>query len=204
MAFIPVPGVTQVEQIFEYSSSRIEMVHHYLSDTPPTQAQWELLHLALRTDWVNTLNAVVAPTLVWVETKFTDLTTATSATYTTTTNLPTAGASASSQLPNNCALVMTKRTANRGRSFRGRSYIPGLTEAVVNGNSVLGTFTAPALAFFVAALNYAVTGNVFNMGVVSRFSNGVPRAPGIITPITNFTFDTVVDSQRRRLPGRGQ
>lgn len=203
MPYIPVPGVSQVEQIFEYNGQRIEMVHHYSNQAEPLQAHWEAMHVLMRTDWSNTLIAVLAPTLVWVETKFTDLSTQTGQTYTTSTSLPFPGASASAQLPNNCALVITKRTALRGRSFRGRSYMPGLTEAVVTGNSVLSTFLTPALNFFNAALSYAVTGNEFNMVVVSRFSEGAPRITGISTPVTNFTADTVVDSQRRRLPLRG-
>jgi len=203
MAFIPVPSVSQVEQIFDYNGQTVEMVHHYRHDVTPTIAAWESVHAQLLVDWNNTIRPVIAPTLVWVSTKFTDLTTAIAATYTTVTSLPNAGTSASPQLPNNVALVMTKRTANRGRSYRGRSFIPGLTEAVVTGNSVLSTFTTPALAFFVAALNYTGSGIVFDMCVVSRFTENAPRGSGINTLITNFTFDTVVDSQRRRLPLRG-
>jgi hypothetical protein len=47
--------------------------------------------------------------------------------------------------------------------------------------------------------------------VVSRFSgvdaNGdpIPRAAGVTTPITSvLVVDNIVDSQRRRLPGRGR
>ena len=203
MPFIPAPLVSQVEMIFQYSGSTIEMVHHYKSDTAPTIAEWEALHVLLRADWLGACNAIMAPTLVWDITKFTDLTTISSPSYSTTTSLPLAGTSASAQLPNNCAMVVTKRTALRGRSYRGRSYVPGLTELHVTGNSILSGFTTPVINFFIGAQSYTVLGNVYNMVVLSRFTEGAPRIVGEATPVSNFTFDTTVDSQRRRLPGRG-
>jgi len=47
--------------------------------------------------------------------------------------------------------------------------------------------------------------------VASRFSGvdgdgkPIPRTAGVVTPISNvIVVDRVLDSQRRRLPGRGQ
>lgn len=204
MPFIPSPNTVQFEQIFTYSGSTIEMVHHYQFEVTPTTADCEAMHVQARTDWSNTLIAELPSTLVWIQSKFTDLTTQTGFVYITATSLPFAGASASAQLPNNCAVVVTKRTAKRGRSFRGRSYMPGLTEENVNANSVLSTFTTPVLNFFNSIRDLPTTGNPVVMVVLSRIQNGVPLAQGVVTPVTNFTVDTVVDSQRRRLPLRGQ
>jgi hypothetical protein len=41
--------------------------------------------------------------------------------------------------------------------------------------------------------------------VVSRYSNGQPRAVGVATPVTSaLLVDTRVDTQRRRLVGIGE
>jgi hypothetical protein len=40
--------------------------------------------------------------------------------------------------------------------------------------------------------------------VLSTVHAGAPRVPPILTPITGVAIDSTLDSQRRRLPHRGQ
>lgn len=46
-----------------------------------------------------------------------------------TTGLPQAGGTAGDEMPHQIACVVSIRTAYAGRSYRGRNYFPGLTEA---------------------------------------------------------------------------
>ena len=48
-----------------------------------------------------------------------------------------------------------------------------------------------------------VTLDPWSMVVVSRYENNAPRAEGIATLVDRLSSDGVIDSQRRRLPGRG-
>ena len=66
------------------------------------------------------------------EAYYTDLTSATAPTYTRTSGLPIDGSATNDALPANCALCISHRTNGRGRSSRGRTYIAGIPEDIVN------------------------------------------------------------------------
>jgi len=124
---------------------------------------------------------------------------------------PVAGSAAGFPLPNNDSYVITFNTAARGRSGRGRNYILGLTTSdQLTANTVTSGFRTGLLAYY-TALKALASENGAEMVVVSRFSgvdadgDPIPRAEGVARAITSFsTADTTLDSQRRRLPGRGQ
>jgi hypothetical protein len=114
--------------------------------------------------------------------------------------------------PNNVAATISFRTGIAGRSFRGRNYIPGIPNPVVT----LNTLDSGWMDSMVAAYNGLLPGGGvlpggWIWGVLSQFSgvdglgHPIPRAFGVFTPIVNSLFvDATVDSQRRRLPGRGK
>lgn len=117
--------------------------------------------------------------------------------YTFVPITPIAGTNASPGLPGNVALCVSLRTALAGRRFRGRKYFSGWTEADVVGNLV----DAGAVADIVAACNAFIAGMI---------TDGVPLTIVSYTGLTNVNVvnavcvDNYVDSQRRRLPGRGR
>jgi hypothetical protein len=107
--------------------------------------------------------------------------------------------------------VVSFRTDLRGRSFRGRNYVIGLTEDMVDGNSLEAGVSEPwRLAY--AHLGTLVADIDWTWVVVSRFSGvsgsppePTPRVAGVTTPITSVVVvDQFIDSQRRRLSGRGR
>lgn len=115
---------------------------------------------------------------------------------------PTGGTAGGDPLPPQIALCITLRTAQAGRSFRGRSYIPGFAESV---NNVSGQITsAVAGVDFIAAIQSALVAQSLNLGVLSR-PREAPLTPsaGFITPVTSIVArDSVWDTQRRRaIPG---
>jgi hypothetical protein len=75
------------------------------------------------------------------------------------------------------------------------------------------TFSDATVDAFITAYEQLLTvGSIISAEwvIVSRFSGvdadkkPIPRAAAVITPITAVTVvDNIVDSQRRRLPGRG-
>jgi len=105
-------------------------------------------------------------------------------------------------VPNNVAVVVKWITANRGRSYRGRTYHLGIPQGSVTG-SVLTTGYRTSLVQ--AYSNFVLLGTTptWTLSVASRYSNGQPRTNGVITPINALSINPTVDSQRRRLPERG-
>lgn len=204
MAFIPVPNTLKVELVMSWDTQVVENVLHYEWIAPWSIARANELAADLVSWWSATMDAYVANTVSLNLIRMTDLESETGFVVNYATGLPLAGANTNPSLPNSNTVVITKRTANRGRSFRGRIYQVGLTENVVTANAVSSVVVGQLIAAWELIRVVALTGGDAEMGVVSLQSNLAPRTTGIITPITNFTSDGVIDSQRRRLPGRGR
>lgn len=116
---------------------------------------------------------------------------------------PEAGGIANPSLPGSVAFVITFLTAGRGRSSRGRNYVPAITEAAVTGNMI---DSGRALSFLAAYQD--ILGSSFDAAwewsVVSHVTGGLDRTTALIQPVIGARFaDLVVDNQRRRLTGRG-
>lgn len=112
-----------------------------------------------------------------------------------------AGSALTGSLPGNVCLTVKFNTQFRGRSGRGRNYVSGIPEAGVVGNAVTQTFNDDLLAA------YDTIPTTINEGthvVVSFFLDGVARPQGFVQPVISYNIvDRAVDSQRRRLIGRG-
>jgi len=115
-----------------------------------------------------------------------------------------AGTAAGTPAPLNVTCVASFRTANRGRSARGRFYLYGLSESDTNNDGVtIGSGLQTALSVLFANLNSFVSGDGFSHVVVSKQLDGVARSAGYAQAVTSYIIDTNLDSQRRRLAGRG-
>lgn len=99
----------------------------------------------------------------------------------------------------NVAICISHLTERTGRSFRGRTYMPGNTLSTIVNNELDPTRQATLLSIYVA-LAARIEGAGASMVVASFVSGGLPRAVGVGTPITGFSVGKRVDTQRRRLP----
>lgn len=205
MPFIPVPDVAQIELIMTWDTQRIENVLHYTKTGGYELDDLIVLAEAVITEWSAGPRGSMSSAVVLTEVRATDLSDVNGPAAVVTTGLPLAGLITSTpSLPNNVAIVMTKRTPQRGRSFRGRLYHPGLVEGEVTSNAVSAGRVTGLISSYNAMISVTdVELDVSTMVVVSRFTNNAPRITGIATPVLNFTTDGLVDSMRRRLPGRG-
>lgn len=125
---------------------------------------------------------------------------------------PTAGGVSGEPAPNNVAACISFRTGTAGRSFRGRNYIPAIPNSLVDVNTLDPAFMSSAQnAYALLGPGGGALPAGWEWVVVSKFSGvdtdgkAIPRATGISTAVTNILFtNSIVDSQRRRLPGRGK
>lgn len=203
MAFVPVPNTVQVEAVYEWNGQTVENVFYVEStaawDENGITAILELVRDTIAQDLIPTLSSAIQ----LVRLVGTLLTAIDSISVTLNVSPPIGGEVVAESLPNNVSYTITFLTAQRGRSFRGRNYVPGLTIDHVVSNTITPATRTALLAFY-ETLQAAIVSSGYTMVVVSRVSGGVERTTGVTTPIIGFTtFDTTVDSQRRRLPGRG-
>jgi len=121
----------------------------------------------------------------------------------TTGGLPAVGAVNSATQAPQVAGVVSFRTPNRGRSARGRIYLPGVPEnALDTPGTMNSTFRAAVVSAF-DALNGVVGALNYSHVVVSHFTNHLPRTAGFPQPVITYLMDAPLDTQRRRTVGRG-
>lgn len=116
--------------------------------------------------------------------------------------------SSSQALPSGCCVAVKKVTATLGRAGRGRWFHP-ITDAhgIIGAQDAISTATATmlidGLTNFQAAVEAYASGS--EVGLVSYTLAGAQRSAGLFSKITSWTFaDLNIDSQRRRLQGRGR
>lgn len=203
MAFIPVPNVCQAEIRLLWDGQRCENTLYFDYGAPTTPGDRQALAAGLFDWWNDNIKPLTATTAALSEVYVTDLTSQSSGTWSEAAAPPIPGTHTGESLPNNVTICISFRTAFRGRSSRGRNYFIGLTEDVVAQNTI-APLTAGAIT---SAYN-----QLFNLAgdlgcswvVVSRYQNNNPRPVGLAQTVTSVLIvDGTVDSQRRRLPGRG-
>ena len=212
MPFVPVPNTAEVELRMTLDSQRIENTLYFFNAAGPDPTSMNLLAAELETWWINEAAPLLPADVALREIVVTDLTAANSFQITRGITPPEPGTLGQPALPNNVTLAVSFRTAIRGRGYRGRNYVPALTEGQVVNNTVAGaTVTDWATAYASILTDPGIAGAGWVWVVASRYlgvdSNGkpIPRVVGNAEPITSVVVtDATVDSQRRRLPGRGQ
>lgn len=204
MAFQPVNATALAELIFDLDGEVTENTLYFRRANAYTVADLTDLATKLRTWWTTLMQSHIAEACALTAIKCTSLADQTGPQFTLTAGLPAVGAVPSNAVPNNSAFVVTFRTALIGRSFRGRNYIAGIPETQVDV-SRLATTEATYFRDAYAGIPGIVTA-AHTWVVVSRTVNQVVQMPSALTnPVTTVdVIDNVMDSQRRRLPGRGK
>jgi len=198
-----VPNTIQVEVIYLLFGQRVENVFHVevpggidaavIADTANEMGGWVEAQLM----------PLLSGSLVFlgVEAKNLDIEDGGVAIYTPTGTV--VGGIASPALPGNVSYCISLRTASSGRSFRGRKYIAGIPLSMRTENTIDSTWSADLVAAFNDLIAVFEALGKF-LVVVSRVADGVERLVGVATHVSAAQVtDMFIDSQRRRLTGRG-
>lgn len=204
MPFVPTVNTLRADLHYLWDSQQCSNSLYFQGSASPDIALATELGEALISWWETEYAPNVAETVSLQEVVLTDLTNETSFSIAVTTGLPISGTVASPSLPNNVSLCISFRTAQRGRSSRGRNYVVGMCES----QAVASEATEGFIGVMLDAYEQLIGAGTFVAGlqwvVVSTISNGDPRSSGLAQPVTSvIVTDPVIDSQRRRLPGRG-
>lgn len=203
MAFIPVPNVAQVNIRSTLDGQRIENTLYFKHLSAWSGVELANLASLVRAWWTTGPRAQLSSGLVLREVYAVDLTSANGATATDAVTNDPGGPDTAFRVPNSVALCVSFRTAQRGRSYRGRNYVAGWTVDSVTGNTFNST-KANAIKDAYEDLLVGLNDGEYQWVIASRYANGQPRTTGVWSYVTAVTLvDLTVDSQRRRLPGRG-
>lgn len=201
--FIPVPNCAKVALNFTYAGQKVANIFHVSNDTPFDLASLALVSELFKDWWVDNMAGSVASDLQLDMVSAIALDTASSPGVENTIDLPVVGASAAPSLPNNVTFTVKWLTGFRGRSYRGRTYHVGLRASHVTNNVLTPTMVTAFTTVYQALLD-DLDSTPYQLVVVSRYADNQPRTTGIMTPVSGFAIEANLDSQRRRLVGRGE
>lgn len=206
MPFVPVPNTAQFNLRGTYLGEQVENTLYVRSSAAWTPASLQQVTTNMSAWWATTVLPLLSTSYVYRECYGVDLTSNTGPTATETPVGTEFGSQNGDPLAGSIALCVSFRTASRGRSFRGRNYVCGVVEPNITGNTIASAWAeSVVLAYQILLVPDEVLAPGFEWVVASRFANKQPRSSGIATPVTSvLVVDYFVDSQRRRLPGRGR
>jgi len=191
-----------VEVFFSQDSQRMENVFHLVKSGAWSAADLEDACNAFQ-DWIdNDWNDAAVNDASFVGMKATDLSSETGATFEPTIAEPVPGNLDHPSVPTSVTVAISWKTALRGRSYRGRTYHVGF-DFNWNDNSTISTTGLGLLHTCYTALQAHLASASLVLCVLSRRNAGALRAEGIGTPITSFSIDSNIDSQKTRLNQHG-
>ena len=203
--FQAVPNCIQGQFQFTVAGQQCINNVYYRKATPATQQDCQNLAQALTTTyWVGKLQPLVTPDFFM------------SSIVATALDSPTApvsgvdmvagqtnGTGQGMAVPTGSALVGTMTTAERSRNGRGRIYLAGMPSGQLSNPTEVANNYLLLIIEALGALLTVATATSTALVVVSRIINKVQRPTGVPITVTQITADRYLDSQRRRLHGRG-
>lgn len=203
--FQAVPNVMKAEMPYQVAGQTCLNTFHFLRATPATTTDCQNLATAMRdTYWIANLRPLVTADY-FSNGCFVAALDSPSAPFYGLDFVSTVqnGTASGMSVPSGSTLVSTFKTAERSRNGRGRVYISGvpapqLSDPIEVANSYLTSFITAMSSLLTIATAISAT-----LVVVSRVLAGIPRTTGVPIAVTSVTADRYLDSQRRRLFGRG-
>jgi len=200
--YIPIPNTAMIE--WRFTTPGGQALNRFFIEKPDAWTLEDLTDAAEAAEdlWESELSGLVSTGVSLNETVVTDMTTESGGQVVNPGGI--SGGNANPVMPSNVTVAISFRTALRGRSFRGRLYHVGLTDLQVTGDTLVEGFdTTLATAYqdIMQGIGAAVTDG--QHVVVSLCEDGDWRTTAVTTPVTAYTVDDTVDSQRRRLLHRG-
>lgn len=195
--FIPAASTVRIQLIYTLNSQRIENVFHVLSGGGLVTADLDRIEGVFAAWWTATGRAQ-APSNVSLVLIVADALNVESGLHKEYSTGWTAGGSlGSTALAGQNTMAVKLATSFSGRSFRGRIYWPGFT----NADIVAGLVTTARRDAIVAAVNTlraSLTAGGDTLAVVSYCHNKVWRTTATVTGITGVSAKTTVAQQKRR------
>lgn len=203
MPLQPVPDTMEAEVIFLLFGQRVENVYH-IQALSGVDAQVLLDTATSLMNWVSTTYMpLVSDEVTFLGVEVKNLSIDNGGLIALQPPSPVSGSIAGGSMPGNVSFCLSLRTAQSGRSFRGRKYVAGVPRSVVTEQAVSSSWAADLISALtdLTTVMFAINNLIV---IVSRVQAGIELLIPITTPIVSYTTtDLFTDSQRRRLTGRG-
>ena len=203
MGFVPFDAAVKAEMVFEQEGQVVENVYHYALDTDPELTAMRDLAAAIEDHWAASMRWAFGAGITLKLIRVTNLSEQNAPSIEHPVTKSPQGVEAAEMLPLNCCVQVGLKTNYRGRSYRGRVFLPGQVETWSSGSYWSQAHIDSVALTMGEMLSHPTTVGPAVLCVASRVHNGVERAKGVLTAVTDIIVSRTVTSQRRRLPGRG-
>lgn len=196
MTFVPFPNTVSLTFRYFWNDKAVSYSLH-LSRPGYSAQNAQALAVLAGTSWNSTLRTLQSNDLTADLITVQDLTETGAPNYESVAQIGNVGAVAIDSVPNNTSLLVSHRTADTGRSARGRTYLPGLPEDdAENGVPTNGARAAFAVQWGIHIADMALQSWVFV--VAQRFEDGAPLVEGVTRAVNAEIFPTYLGTQRLR------
>jgi len=200
MAFQSAPGIAQLEVQFNIGGKVCENVFNFKYATTYNQAAMDLLAQTGDGAFGPDMAALITTDNAYTSSIARGLEFSTDVQSTSASNAAN-GSLTPPSAPNHDSLCLTLRTANTGRSARGRVFaMPTALTEYESANAVLEAY-ALAVRTAILTLKTDALASGWTMVVLSRRTAGALRAVGVGFPVTDVSVRNFrIDTQRGRMP----
>lgn len=201
--FIPFADTCKVQMIFSQYGQRLQN-GYYFHNTAGSfgVAEMGLLAAYMKNWWDTNLKSLVTQDCSLVQIDCKDMTSQNAPGINYTTGLPIVGTAATEGNPTNVTVAIKLTTGLSGRSYRGRIFHIGLPQTTVTADAVDNNVLTALHSAYSILQSAPLTD--WELVVASQYTNGAWRTSGVVTPVEAIAGDGYLDSQRRRLIGRGR
>ena len=203
MAFIPTVNAVRTDVQCVSANQQIHNVLWFIQNTTWQQADREALNTALVAWWTTYMKPIYPGTVALAQLTTVNQENQSAPSSTLVVSPMISGTAGGAASANSSCSVATLRTSLRGRAYRGRLYLGPLPNAQLTDSITFSLGQATLVITAMNALISAVTTLGATWVVVSKQFNKIKRSVGWAEPVTAVSVDQYVDSQRRRLGGRG-
>jgi hypothetical protein len=217
LPFIPAANTAQVKLIQRLHSQTVENVFYVENETGWSTAELTALCELFITWWNANYAANISIDMTLQAVQARDMSVAEGAGVEVGAPPLSGGDLNNPALPGNVCLAVKHKSGLVGRSRNGRTFSSGIPEDKVNGNVVTDLYRDNLVISF-GQLRDALLAAGYTH-VVASFYHGTVLAPGpggttrrvpvprpggaLLTPVEQYVADVAIDSQKRRLQGRG-
>lgn len=203
MPFQPAPNTALIEWIYLLDGQLCENTYHVQQSVPFTAGDCSMVATIAYDWWTDEMSPTISEDVTLLRTEVKGLDDPTSPFFVRTPGTLSSGGAGVGATPNNVTFAVKHTTALSGRSSRGRWYVVGIPGTLIVA-SALGLAQAALYVATFVTLDALLVAEGLEPVIVSRRQNSVVLPEAVNYPITAHSFtDNTVDSQRRRLPGRG-
>lgn len=207
--FIPATNVAKLDLIYTLDEQRVMNVVYILGGSAFTSEDLLSLCTEAITSWEANVAPQVSDNVQLVKVQARSMVAPSAFGVELEPVTPVFGDVSGGSLPNNVTLTTKFSTGLTGRSFRGRIYTPGIPRSSVAvgainevSDVIAGDFSAGWATFFGDIISAA--SNALAHVVLSFCQNKEWLSIAEATPVISYSTNVTLDSQRRRLPERGE